>query len=410
MNGWNKVSLSELGKVSRGKSKHRPRNDPKLYGGNYPFIQTADVKNANFYIDSYSQTYNEYGLKQSKLWDKDTLCITIAANIAESALLNFPACFPDSIVGFLPQEGKSDVRYVKYMLDNYKSEFQKRSKGATQDNLSVSKINSLKMSVPPHSYQVQIADIISTYDTLIDNNQKRIKILEEMAQRLYTEWFVKFKFPEHEKVKMVDSSTKHGKIPERWEVKKLANLINPQYGLTTSTVTIERSYKFLRGTDINKNSYIDWRFVPYCDVSEEKMNKYKISVGDVFIIRMADPGKIGICETNVNAIFASYLMRLNIGKSLTPYYLYYFLKSDKYQNFILGSSTGTTRKSINSKQVANIEIVIPSDKIMSKFEENISLLRSQLTSLLSSIGVFSRMRDLLIENLITGKRVLKEEI
>jgi len=124
MSSWSMVSLSDLGQVSRGKSKHRPRNDASLYGGDYPFIQTGDVKEANFYINNYSQTYNEKGLKQSKLWGKDTLCITIAANIAESALLSFPACFPDSIVGFTPYEGVSDVRYVKYLLDNYKAEFQ----------------------------------------------------------------------------------------------------------------------------------------------------------------------------------------------------------------------------------------------------------------------------------------------
>ena len=81
---WEKVTLDKLGKISRGKSKHRPRNDPKLFGGIYPFIQTADVKKANFYITEFSETYNDTGLAQSKLWDAGTLCITIAANIADS--------------------------------------------------------------------------------------------------------------------------------------------------------------------------------------------------------------------------------------------------------------------------------------------------------------------------------------
>ncbi len=90
--------LNELGKVNRGKSKHRPRNDPILYGGKYPFIQTGDVKHSPFYVTTHSVTYNEKGLAQSKLWPKGTLCITIAANIAETAILSYPACFPDSIV------------------------------------------------------------------------------------------------------------------------------------------------------------------------------------------------------------------------------------------------------------------------------------------------------------------------
>ena len=102
---WEKKTLDELGTVSRGHSKHRPRNDPDLYGGIYPFIQTADVKNANFYISDYSQTYNEKGLAQSRLWHKGTLCITIAANIADTGILAIDACFPDSVMGFFPFEG-----------------------------------------------------------------------------------------------------------------------------------------------------------------------------------------------------------------------------------------------------------------------------------------------------------------
>ena len=101
---WEKVTLDKLGTISRGKSKHRPRNDPSLFGGEYPFIQTSDIKNATFYITDYTDTYNEKGLSQSKLWEPDTLCITIAANIADTAILGIKACFPDSVMGFIYYE------------------------------------------------------------------------------------------------------------------------------------------------------------------------------------------------------------------------------------------------------------------------------------------------------------------
>ena len=93
--------LSELGELGRGVSKHRPRNDAKLLGGLYPLVQTGDVAGADLYIKSYNNTYSELGLKQSKMWNKGTLCITIAANIAKTAILNFDACFPDSVVGLM---------------------------------------------------------------------------------------------------------------------------------------------------------------------------------------------------------------------------------------------------------------------------------------------------------------------
>src|SRR3989338_2097531 len=204
MTTWTNLPLSKLGTINRGKSKHRPRNDPSLFGGGYPFIQTSDVKHAGFYVNNYSESYNEIGLAQSKLWPKNTLCMTIAANIAETALLSFPACFPDSVVGFIEDPEKSDVRFIKYALDYYKKQYQERSQGAAQDNLSLEKIESLKLKVPSVLLQKKIADIIFTYDNLIENNEKRIKILEEITQRLYTEWFVTFKFPEHEKVKIIN--------------------------------------------------------------------------------------------------------------------------------------------------------------------------------------------------------------
>lgn len=130
---WERVTLDKLGQISRGRSQHRPRNDPALFGGIYPFIQTADVKSAHLYLTSYSTTYNEKGLMQSKLWHPGTLCITIAANIAETAILGIDACFPDSIMGFIPYEGVSNVKFVKicfrYITTKLQKDFSRNSTG-----------------------------------------------------------------------------------------------------------------------------------------------------------------------------------------------------------------------------------------------------------------------------------------
>ena len=210
------VKITDLGTVNRGKSKHRPRNDSLLYGGKYPFIQTADIKKANLYLSDYSQTYNEIGLKQSKLWKKGTLCFTIAANIADSAILDIDACFPDSIVGFLPHENVSDTIYVKYLFDELKLYFQQISKGTTQDNLSLDKICRVKLRVPNYETQKKIALVLSSYDNLIENNNKRIKLLEQMAENLYKEWFVRFRFPGYEDVEFV------GKLPSGWQYQSIS--------------------------------------------------------------------------------------------------------------------------------------------------------------------------------------------
>jgi type I restriction enzyme S subunit len=217
--GWRPFKLDQLGTVGRGKSKHRPRNDPILYGGLYPFVQTGDVKSASLWLTENEQTYSEFGLSQSKLWAKGTLCITIAANIAETAILGIEACFPDSIVGFLADPEKADVRFIKYYIDTIKLQMQNASHGTTQDNLSVEKLLAFDFATPPLPIQRRIADTLSAYDDLIENNTKRIKILEEMARSLYREWFVNFRFPGHEKTKLV--SSRAGKIPEGWRLTSL---------------------------------------------------------------------------------------------------------------------------------------------------------------------------------------------
>ena len=219
--------------VSRGKSKHRPRNDPKLFGGKYPFIQTADVKNADYYITKYSDTYNESGLAQSKLWDKGTLCITIAANIADTGVLAFPACFPDSIMGFVPFEGVANTRFIKYCFDRLQRDCKQISQGTAQDNLSWKKLSTIKFCIPEYKEQCRIADILSAYDDLIENNQKQIKLLEEAAQRLYKEWFVNLRFPGHENTKIVDG------VPEGWRISSIYDVFDIKYGknLPTSKIT-----------------------------------------------------------------------------------------------------------------------------------------------------------------------------
>ena len=225
---WRKLKLDELGTVGRGRSRHRPRNDPNLYGGDYPFFQTGDVKAAELHLHKACSTYNELGLKQSKLWEPGTLCITIAANIAESAILDVQGCFPDSIVGFIADPEIADVKFVKYKLDTLKILMQSASRGTTQDNLSLDKLMRFDFRVPGIVIQKRIAGILSAYDDLIENNTRRIAILEEMARRLYEEWFVHFRFPGYETTKFVDG------LPEGWAQVTTAEMFDTAAGGTPS--------------------------------------------------------------------------------------------------------------------------------------------------------------------------------
>ena len=170
--GWEEKKLQEVAcDFSRGKSKHRPRNDKKLFGGNYPFIQTGEIRNANVYVTSHSSTYNEIGLSQSKLWPKDTVCITIAANIAEVAILKYPSCFPDSVIGFVADINKVDKMFVFYSLIHYQQELKKQGKGSAQDNINLGTFEKNRFPFPSLQEQQSIVETLDSLKSKVDRLQ-----------------------------------------------------------------------------------------------------------------------------------------------------------------------------------------------------------------------------------------------
>ena len=149
--GWKFEELKNICVIKRGKSKHRPRNESSLFGGKYPFIQTGDIREANGgFIKKYSQTYSELGLQQSKLWPKGTLCITIAANIGETAILDFDACFPDSVVGLLSDEKQLLNKYTNYFFISHKSKLEKLAPATAQKNINVEILEKVRIRKQTH--------------------------------------------------------------------------------------------------------------------------------------------------------------------------------------------------------------------------------------------------------------------
>src|SRR5436309_1120337 len=135
--GWGRTSLSAIGVLDRGRSKHRPRDEPRLYGGPYPFVQTSDIKRSGGFVRQHSQTYSEAGLAQSRLWPSGTLAITIAANIAETGILTYPACFPDSVVGFVFDGDSVTVRFVDLFFRTEREEIARFAPATAQKNINL---------------------------------------------------------------------------------------------------------------------------------------------------------------------------------------------------------------------------------------------------------------------------------
>ncbi|NOY72555.1 MAG: restriction endonuclease subunit S [Gammaproteobacteria bacterium] len=186
--GWELVSFASVGQLDRGKSKHRPRNDPVLLGGEHPLIQTGDVAKSGGYITTYKSTYSDVGLKQSKKWPSGTLCITIAANIANTGILEFEACFPDSVVGFTPNELVT-VEYIQSWLGFLQKIIEDAAPESAQKNINLAILRSLEIPLPKIEMQNKFSQIVHkikhTKGNLVNGESEIEALFDSLTQQAF---------------------------------------------------------------------------------------------------------------------------------------------------------------------------------------------------------------------------------
>lgn len=296
---------------------------------------------------------------------------------------------------------KADARFIYYCFtnrDTVESIVSKNSSsGVPHINLTV--LRKFEVPVPDLDSQTRIADWLSAYDDLIENNRRRIALLEEAARLLYREWFVHLRFPGHEHVKVVDG------VPEEWERRYLADVVTTQYGHTASAEDEPVGPKFLRGTDINKRTFIDWSTVPYCPEQGLDFEKYALRAGDILVIRMADPGKVALVEKSIRAVFASYLVRLQVrdAREVPPLFLFQTLLDDRYQGFIGSASGGATRKTASAVLLTDFHFVLPPRVLLELYVEQVQPLRKMITTLIDQSARAGEARDVLLPRLMNGE-------
>ncbi|MCL5005140.1 MAG: restriction endonuclease subunit S [Acidobacteria bacterium] len=181
---WTWIYLPDIGLMGRGKSRHRPRNAPHLFGGPYPFIQTGDIAQSRGRITSHRQTYSEAGLAQSRIWPTGTVCITIAANIANSAILMYPACFPDSVVGVNPEDGLCRPEYLEFFIRTARADLDQFAPATAQKNINIEILNDVAIALPPFEEQNEIVRRVEALFKLADAIEKRVEAATKRADKL----------------------------------------------------------------------------------------------------------------------------------------------------------------------------------------------------------------------------------
>ena len=397
---WSPRRLDQLGHVSRGRSRHRPRDAAHLYGGPFPFIQTGDVKHAGLYITEYKQTYSEAGLAQSKLWPSGTLCITIAANIADTAILGIDACFPDSIIGFIPDPAESDARFVKYLFDATIQERVKRfTQGAAQDNLSQEKLLSLEFHVPRVEEQQRIADVLSTYDDLIENNQRRMALLEDSARLVYQDWFLNLRFPGYEHTRIVDC------VPEGWEKKTALDAIQVLSGGTPKTTNPDYwdgEIPFYTPKDAEDGIWVTECERTVTELGLKNCNSKLYPKETVFISARGTVGKLNMAQRPMAMSQSCYAL---VGKDhLTQ--LFVFSAMQVAVEALRQQAVGTVFDAIIVDTFKRISLLIPEPRIVRLFDENIRPIFVQVENLTMQNQKLRTARDMLLPKLMTGELIV----
>jgi type I restriction enzyme S subunit len=198
--------------------------------------------------------------------------------------------------------------------------------------------------------------------------------------------------------------TEFGEIPKGWRVGTLTELSHkPQYGFTASAKDEPIGPKFLRITDINKLPWIDWSKVPYCEIPKEDLESYRLNKGDVLIARMADPGHGIVVEDQVEAVFASYLIRFKIQDPAYTRYIQYWLRSDVYWDLVKARYAGTTRASLNARILGAFRLFIPPRSVVLEFSQIIDIIRNKIIANVSESNTLEQIRDTLLPKLIHGE-------
>jgi len=397
--GWKTYKLSEVAEIVGGGTPSTTID--KYWNGSIPWLTPKDLTNYVFkYITKGERLITELGLKNSstKLLTKDTVLLTSRAPIGYLAIAKNPLCTNQGFKSLIPDQSKVDPNFLYYLIKNNIEFIKSLGTGTTFSEVSGGTLKEIKFNFPIDVLeQTRIASILSSLDDKIELNLQMNKTLEAIAQAIFKEWFVDFRFPGSDGV-LVDG------LPRGWRKSTIESIAKyTQYGYTQSSSVEEIGPKFLRITDIQYGT-VDWDQVPYCSINDKELEKYRIQDHDIFVARtgVSTGENIYIIEPP-RSVFASYLIRIKFTKPEIAFYVGKFMRRQEYFNYIASSIGGSAQPNANAKTLTNIQIIVPEDKILRHYFELIFPIEKRIVRNLKENQTLSQLRDTLLPKLMTGK-------
>lgn len=361
-------------------------SNPNYYNGGIPWLNTNEVNFCN--IDSTNKTISQEGLEHSaaKYIPANTVIVAMyGVTAGRSAIAKIPLTTNQACCNLVIDAAKADYRYVYYFLKQQSDNLNKLANGGAQQNLNSLIIKKYKIALPNLEVQHRIASILSTYDSLIENNTKRIRLLEKMAENLYKEWFVRFRFPGHENVEMENG------LPKGWKRGSLSDVC-----------------EFKRGKNITSSEMQEGN-VPVISAGLEPSGYHSCSnvrgVNVTMSSSGANAGYIAIHYSDIWAADCSYIEESTTGNI---YYVYELLNN--IRTVINNFQRGAAQPHVYPKDVNRIKLILPSENLMQKANGRLEIMHKEIYNLQKQNSLLARQRDLLLPRLMSGKLEVKEEL
>lgn len=389
-------------------------SNPNYYNGGIPWLNTNEVNFCN--IDSTNKTISQEGLEHSaaKYIPANTVIVAMyGVTAGRSAIAKIPLTTNQACCNLVIDAAKADYRYVYYFLKQQSDNLNKLANGGAQQNLNSLIIKKYKIALPNLEVQHRIASILSTYDSLIENNTKRIRLLEKMAENIYKEWFVRFRFPGHENVEMENG------LPKGWKVEKLGEWgieletgKRPKGGIDGS---IKEGCPSLGAECIKELASFDYSSVKMVPKDfYDSLKRGKSSGNDILLYKDgAYIGKVTMfrdsfpySEYSINE-HVFFLSPMNVKYRN---YLYFTLHQKEFFALMQNLNRNAAQPGLSRSDVERVKIVVPPSKIVEFFDLQVERMLKAIFSLAKQNSLLARQRDLLLPRLMSGKLEVKEEL
>lgn len=403
---FQKVKLENICDVRDG-----THDSPKPCSSGYPLVTSKHIKNRRVDLsETYLISENDFEQinKRSKV-DKWDILFSMIGTVGEIACVKNDEEYAIKNVGLIKTGSERLGKYLYYYLwsPQARRDIESLLTGSTQKFINLGKLRNFPVLLPPETTQAQIVSVLSAYDDLIEINEKRIKVLEEMAQRLYTEWFVKFKFPGHEKVNIIHSDTEYGLIPEGWRVEKIGDRFCTILGGTPSRKKMEYWEKgnilWINSGAVNNLRITEGSELITKTALEESAAKMMPKRTTLLAMTGATLGQVSLTE--IECCANQSVVGIYDKDGFLNEYIYLRIKNEVQS--IVNLAGGGAQQHINKEIVNNKEVLLPNAELACCFSDFVCPLFDEIATLIFSNGNLSKIRDHLIPQLVTGNKELK---